>query len=107
MFVVSDKAVKAADRKAEDLVDRTLVQFASKPDIQTIRRSYQNALERMITEGLASGEFDCDDAHLATLAVLGLVNSVNDWFRVTGRYTIEQVAASYADIAVGRILGAR
>ena len=91
-------------RELQELRENAPERYA---EIQTIRRSYQNALERMITEGLASGEFDCDDAHLATLAVLGLVNSVNDWFRVTGRYTIEQVAASYADIAVGRILGAR
>lgn len=75
-------------------------------EIQKIRRSYQDALEQLIVDGTAKGEFDCPDAHLATLATLGMVNSVNDWFRLNGRNTIEDVAESYAEIAIGRILGA-
>ena len=73
-------------------------------EIQSIRRSYQTGLERIVAGGITTGEFTCDDAHLATLAVLGLVNSVNDWFRDTGPYSIGEVAAAYADIAVTRIL---
>lgn len=76
-------------------------------EIQSIRRVYQAGLERIIADGIAAGAFVCDDPHLATLAVLGLVNSVNDWFRDTGRYSIDEVADAYADIAVKRILGAR
>lgn len=76
-------------------------------EIQSIRRVYQTGLERIISEGIDAAEFVYDDAHLATLAVLGLVNSVNDWFRETGRYSIDEVADAYCDIAVSRILGAR
>jgi AcrR family transcriptional regulator len=72
--------------------------------LQKIRRSYQDAIEKMVTDGTRAGEFACDDPHLATLAILGMVNSVNDWFRETGAYTIEQVAEAYAELAVGRIL---
>ncbi len=74
-------------------------------EIQKIRRSYQDALEQLVVDGKAKGEFDCPDPHLATLAVLGMVNSVNDWFRLSGRNSIEEVAESYVAIAVRRILG--
>jgi AcrR family transcriptional regulator len=76
-------------------------------EIQTYRRSYQDGLERLIVEGRANGEFECDDPHLVVLAVLGMVNSVNDWYRESGRMAIADVANTYADIIVQRILGAR
>ncbi len=83
---------------------------ASAPDyyaeLQATRRSYQDAVERLIRDGCAAGEFDCADAHLAALAILGMVNSVNDWFRDTGRQSIEAVAAAYAAMAVDGLLGA-
>lgn len=88
-------------RELQELRDSAPERYSG---IQQIRRRYQDAVEQMIASGMERGEFGCDDAHLATLAVLGLVNSVNDWFRETGRYTIERVAGSYADIAVDGIL---
>jgi hypothetical protein len=39
LFTVSDQLVKNADHKPEELVDRTLIQFAGKPEVQAIRRS--------------------------------------------------------------------
>lgn len=75
-------------------------------ELQTMRRRYQAAVERMITEGRASGEFKCGDPHLTTLAVLGMVNTVNDWYRPNRDGAIEKVADAYADIIVGRVLGA-
>lgn len=74
--------------------------------IQTIRRSYQDAIEGKIKAGMAKGEFTCPDARLATMAVLGMVNSVNDWFAEGGRLSIEEVAESFSSMAVDRILGA-
>jgi hypothetical protein len=38
LFTVPDALVKDADRRPEDLVDRTLIQFAGKPEVQAIRR---------------------------------------------------------------------
>src|SRR5262249_61979295 len=39
LFTVSDQLVKNADHKPEELVDRTLIQFTGKPDVQAIKRS--------------------------------------------------------------------
>ncbi len=38
VFAISDRVVKAANQKPEDLVDKTLFHFASKPEVQSIRR---------------------------------------------------------------------
>lgn len=75
--------------------------------INTIRLRYQHALEETIRGGAQDGEFDAPDPHIATLAVLNMVNGVNDWFQPGGAFTIEDVAAAYADIAVDRIIAAR
>ncbi len=76
-------------------------------DVQAIRRAYQEAVERLIADGIEEGTFDYDDPHLAALAILGLVNSVNDWFRPNRSLSIEQVARKYAYLSVDRIVGAR
>ena len=76
-------------------------------EINEIRRQYQRALVVLVEEGCAEGEFDVDDPTLATMAVLNMVNGVNDWFdRDGGRLTIEDVADAYANYAVGGVLGA-
>jgi TetR/AcrR family transcriptional regulator, cholesterol catabolism regulator len=75
-------------------------------ELQKIRRSYQDALQQMITEGRERGEFTCDDPHLTTLALLGMLNSINDWFLVGGRHSIDEVASAYAELTVTRLLGA-
>lgn len=75
-------------------------------ELQELRRTYQNELERMIREGCERGEFRCRDPHMTTLAVLGMVNTVNDWYRPHRDGPIEDVADAYADIVVESVLGA-
>jgi hypothetical protein len=50
--------------------------------------------------------FHCEDAHIAGLALLDMVNSVNEWFRPTGRLSVEQLAKKYGVLAL-QLLGAR
>jgi AcrR family transcriptional regulator len=76
-------------------------------EINAIRRSYQHELMAVIDEGVRAGEFDVDDAHIAAMAILNMINGVNEWFRDGGKLTIEDVAQEYAHIAVHRILGAK
>lgn len=74
-------------------------------ELQTLRRTYQNELERMITEGRDQGEFQCDDPHIVTLAILGMVNAINDWYRPQRDGRIEDIAEKYANLITKRILG--
>ena len=75
--------------------------------INQIRRKYQRELARVVKEGTAAGEFDVEDASVATMAILNMINGVNEWFHPGGKLTIDDVAKQYADIAVHRILGAK
>lgn len=75
-------------------------------EVQRQRRGYQRAIQQVIEEGAATGIFLVEDPQLATLALLGLVNSINAWFRDDGPRSIDEVADVYARIGVERILGA-
>ena len=76
-------------------------------EVNTYRRRYQRALVNFVEEGARQGEFDVDDAFVATMAVLNMINGVNEWFHEgAGKLTIAQVADRYADYAVEGILGA-
>lgn len=76
-------------------------------EVNEIRRRYQRALIEFVDEGRAAGEFDVEDPVVSTMAVLNMINGVNEWFDEKGRLTIGQVAQAYAEIAVYRVLGAR
>lgn len=75
--------------------------------VQEVRRGYQHAVQTAIEQGIAAKEFVVSDAFIASLEVLGLINSIGNWFHEGGPRTIEQVADEYVSVAVDRILGAR
>lgn len=76
-------------------------------EVNTYRRRYQRALVSFVEEGAKLGEFHVDDAFVTTMAVLNMINGVNEWFRTgAGKLTIDQVADRYATYAVEGILGA-
>ncbi|HEX4107282.1 MAG TPA: TetR/AcrR family transcriptional regulator [Solirubrobacteraceae bacterium] len=74
--------------------------------IQDVRRGYQHAIQEVIEAGVREGEFAVEDSAMATLALLGLVNSINFWFQDDGPASIEKVADAYVQMGVGRLLGA-
>lgn len=75
-------------------------------EVRGLRRRYQEAVTETVREGCERGVFRVDDADLAATAILGLMQSVNGWFREDGRLPLETVADAYAHMAVDRILGA-
>ena len=68
--------------------------------VQKYRLQYQHGIQKFIKAGKDAGVFHCEDHRLAGLAILDLVNSVNEWFRPTGRLSIEQLAKKYGQIAL-------
>ena len=71
--------------------------------VQVYRRSYQHRIARHLAEGARAGEFACDDPRLATLAVLDMINGLNEWFDPTGRLTIEEIADRYAALILRQL----
>jgi TetR/AcrR family transcriptional regulator, cholesterol catabolism regulator len=79
---------------------RFLPQLARKR-IRAIEVRYERLIERVIEQGVESGEFRKDlDPRMAALALLGLGNSAALWFAREPGATVERVARSYIDLLV-------
>ena len=79
-------------------------------EIVSLRETYERYVVDLIAEGQAAGEF-CSrrDAHVLMLAVLTLLNSVQQWYRPDGASDMDHLTDEYAAFVVGglRCLRAR
>jgi AcrR family transcriptional regulator len=66
--------------------------------IEGLRRDYENALERILSDGVAAGSFEVADTKLATLAVIAMLTGVTTWYRPDGRLSIPEVQDLYWDM---------
>lgn len=88
------------------LKERHNLPHGSRRRIGRQSRTVERIFESVIAEGIRDGSFaKSTDARLATLAVLGMCNSVHEWWQREGR-AIGEVAAAYADIATFGIASA-
>lgn len=75
-------------------------------EIDTLRRQIQALTLRVVTAGVESGEFDCDQPELTAIAIMGMGIDVSRWFRSERTWSAEHVAQQHADLAL-RMVGAR
>jgi AcrR family transcriptional regulator len=73
-------------------------------DFVAARDRYEQSFRQILADGVANGEFRPVSVSLASLAVLGLCNSVGHWYQPTGRLGVEAVAEQFADLAVRSLL---
>jgi TetR/AcrR family transcriptional regulator, cholesterol catabolism regulator len=74
-------------------------------ELQALGLRYEAAIERITSEGVASGEFRADlDARLVMFAVLGAVNWTHRWFVPGGRLTGAQIGHQFADLFLNGVL---
>lgn len=66
--------------------------------IEDLRRRYEDGLEQILRDGVASGVFDVSDTKIATLAIIAMLTGVNTWFRSGGRLSLEEVITQYWDM---------
>ena len=72
------------------------------------RHSYERIVRDLIVQAQDRGDVDARvDAKYASFYVLAAVNHVPDWYRRTGPDTPERIAAAYADLTVGTLVGTR
>jgi len=50
-----------------------------------LRDGYEKALRKIIEAGIATGEFNCDDAAVHTRALIAMLTGVTVWYRENGR----------------------
>ena len=67
------------------------------------RRAMRRLFERVIEEGIRTGEFTRGDAKLATLAILGMCNWMYEWYRPRGRKGADAIAEELARRAVASL----
>jgi AcrR family transcriptional regulator len=74
--------------------------------VAALARTYQDLIERLFAEGIAAGQLRADlDAHLATLALLGLCNSVITNRGIPRSSTVEAMIEEYARIVIDGVIG--
>lgn len=64
------------------------------------RDAYERRFRDLIVGGIASGEFRMTDPVLASMYVLGALNSIATWYDPDGRLSAERIADYAADLAV-------
>lgn len=83
------------------LRERRFLPQPARRRIRAIEQRYERIIQRIIEQGVASGEFRADlDTRLATLALLGLGNSAALWFGREPGVRLERITESYVDLLV-------
>lgn len=88
-----------ADYVKTFLNERQYLPPASRKKVGKLSRAYENVIEKVIAEGVESGEFRKGlDPRLMTLALLGMCKSVSAWIGKDDPYQVPMVAEQYARI---------
>ncbi len=79
----------------------------SRQSIAALARTYQGLIEQLFLEGIASGQLRGDlDPKLATLALLGLCNSVISNRALPRSSSIDDIIDEYARLTTGGVIAA-
>ena len=68
------------------------------------RDRYEQHFRRIVADGIRDGEFQQLDVRLASLAVLGMCNSVAAWYRPDGDFGPDEIAEQFGELAVRALL---
>ena len=71
------------------------------------RDRYEQSFRRILEDGVHSGEFRPVNVSLASLAVLGLCNSLVHWYQPSGQLNVDTVAEEFANLAVKSLLSSK
>lgn len=86
------------------LNERQYLPPLSRKKVGKLSRAYEKVIEKVIADGVASGEFRKGlNPRLMTLGLLGMCKSVAAWHGKDEAFSIAEVAAEYARILLGGI----
>ena len=66
--------------------------------IEALRRAYEDALERILKEGVAAGDFAIADTRVTTLALIALLTGITNWYSEDGRLRMIEIESIYWDL---------
>jgi hypothetical protein len=64
---------------------------------------FDTKLSKLIKAGIRSGEFEIEDASLASLAISGMVRWVHRWYNPDGRMSAAQICKKMAILALNLV----
>lgn len=83
------------------LRERRFLPGPARKRIRALEQRYERAIQRIVEQGIRSGEFRADlDARMTTLALLGLGNSAAAWYGREPAVTPERMLRAYIDLLV-------
>lgn len=75
--------------------------------INDMRREFDRRLTGLLDEGVAAGEFDIEDTHVASLAIGGMVSWAYVWFRPSGRLALDDIAQRMTGLMLSMVRARR
>lgn len=72
--------------------------------IETLRRQYEDALERILIAGKNAKAFDIADTRITTLAIIGMLTEVVTWYRPDGRLKLDDVKSRYREMVLRMVM---
>ncbi len=105
-FVRTHVAFGATNPLTSRVTDQSVQALSgnSKQKIIDLRDAFESILERILERGKLTNEFNISDSRIVRLAIIEMNNGIADWYRPSGRLTIEQVQFQFSDFAC-RIVG--
>ncbi|MDQ0163604.1 TetR family transcriptional regulator [Aeribacillus alveayuensis] len=65
-----------------------------------LRNYYEGLFDEIIQRGLKSGDFHAEDPAIARMIILGAMNWIQQWYRVDGRLSKEEIVRIYYDYII-------
>jgi AcrR family transcriptional regulator len=93
------------DRELVMVVRDVLVHLGpdGRADLLVLLKKYEDTFKQIIRAGISAGDFRPVDVTPAAFAVLGMGESVVNWYHKGDRLTSDEVATIYADLAVNAL----
>lgn len=66
--------------------------------IEALRHAYEDALEQILRDGLAEGQFVLGEPRVTTMALIALITGVTSWYRPHGRLDLKEIEGIYVDL---------
>ena len=81
-------------REEKNLAPEALIQIIKQ------QKQFDRLLSKLLSDGVAAGEFEIPDISLAALAIGGMISWSYTWHRPNGRLSVDELCTRMADFAL-------
>ncbi len=66
-----------------------------------LRNQYENGFKQIVKEGIEEDIFGQVEPKFAVLSILSSVNWINEWYKLEGKMSVEEIAKNISDFVLG------